>query len=634
MLWSLALVPALAAPALMLVPGSRAALGTAAGAVLGVTLALAIFAAWVGWESTYAWSDALALTSMLTPVSATVAVLVPAIALPIALYAASHEAQDGLSRLLALVLLFVGGMELLVIAGDFLTLLIGWEIVGACSWALIGHRYGEIEPPRAGIYAFVTTRLGDLGLFIAAFATYAGAGSFAFDAVPALSPTHLQIVAFGVLVSAAAKSGQVPFSPWLFRAMAGPTSVSALLHAATMVAAGAYLLARLGPALSQAEGFATAAIVIGLATALAGGIVAVLQVHAKKLLAASTSAQYGLMFAAVGAGWPGIALLHLVTHAGIKALLFLSAGVAKERAGSFSLDRMGLGRALPWTAGLALAGALALAGLPPLGASWTKEEIVAGVLDASVVAGALVMLAGGLSAAYAARFQTLAWFPAAEPSEGHAPGAGAIIGMAYLAALTLAASALWFTPVADAAASLVGARLPPSGTAEKVTSVILVLIGIAAGFQLARRKPGLGRGGLEYRASDWLGLPGLIGGAVVRPFDHAARLAAAVDDRILDALPRGIAAAARVVSRGLSTGDDRVVDRGVALVAALTEGVARLGDRIGELVAEGIPSGAGWLTGNGGRDLRLLQSGLSHHYYALLALGAAASVLLMLFLGP
>ncbi len=354
MLWSLALVPALAAPALLFVPARRAALSAAAGAALAVTLALAGLAPWAGWSGAYVWSDALVLTADLSPVSAAVAVLVPVIALPIALYAASHEAGQGLPRLLALMLLFVGGMELLVIAGDFLTLLIGWEIVGACSWALIGHRYDEIEPPQAGVYAFVTTRLGDLGLFIAAFAAYAGAGSFAFDGLPALSPAALQVVAFGVLVSAAAKSGQIPFSPWLFRAMAGPTSVSALLHAATMVAAGAYLLARLGPALSQADGFATTAIVTGLATALAGGVVAVLQLHAKKLLAASTSAQYGLMFAAVGAGWPGVAVLHLVAHAGFKALLFLSAGIAGERAGTFSLDRMALGRALPWTAALAL----------------------------------------------------------------------------------------------------------------------------------------------------------------------------------------------------------------------------------------------------------------------------------------
>ena len=455
MLWSVALVPALAAPALLL-PGSRAPLGAAACSVLLVPLALAGLAAASGWTGTYAWSGALTLTAALTSVSAVVAVLVPAIALPVLLYAASHEAHEGLPRLLALMLVFVGGMELLVIADDFLTLLIGWEIVGACSWALIGHRWGEIEPPRAGIYAFVTTRLGDLGLFIAAFAAFAGAGFFAFDALPALSPAHLQVVAFGVLVSAAAKSGQLPFSPWLFRAMAGPTSVSALLHAATMVAAGAYLLARLGTALSPAADFSAAAVGIGLATALAGGTVAVLQLHAKKLLAASTSAQFGLMFAVVGAGWPGLAALHLVTHAGMKALLFLSVGVAEERAGTFSLDRMSLGRALPWSAGLALVGAMALAGLPPLGAAWTKDEIVAGVLEANVPAGAFVMLAGALSAAYAARFQTLAWFPAAEPPEGHVPGAAAITGMALLALGTVAASILWLPGAEEVAARIAG----------------------------------------------------------------------------------------------------------------------------------------------------------------------------------
>src|SRR3546814_2179969 len=129
--------------------------------------------------------------------------------------------------------------------------------------------------------------------------------------------------------------------------MAGPTSVSALRHAAAMVAAGAYLLARLHPMLGHAPAFAGAVIAVGLTTAVAGGLVALLQNHAKKLLAASTSAHFGLMFVAVGAGYPGVAVLHLVAHAGFKALLFLAAGVAGEHAGCYALDRDRLGRALP-----------------------------------------------------------------------------------------------------------------------------------------------------------------------------------------------------------------------------------------------------------------------------------------------
>lgn len=665
MLWTIAIIPAFGAALFFALPASsRAVVGAVAAAVLALTVALAAVAAASGWTGSLAWSDTLRLGAALTPLSAAVAILVPAVALPVALYAASHEARDGLARLLGLMLVFVGAMELLVLADDFLTLLIGWELVGACSWALIGHRWYEAEPPSAALYAFVATRLGDVGLFVAAFATYAGAGSFAFSALSELTPAHLQLVAFGVLVSAAAKSGQIPFAPWLFRAMAGPTSVSALLHAATMVAAGAYLVARLQPWLSEASGFAGIAVGIGLATALAGGVVAVLQSHAKKLLAASTSAQYGLMFAAAGAGWPGLAILHLVAHAWFKALLFLSAGVAGERAGTFSLDRMGFGRALPWTAALSAVGALALAGVPPLGAAWSKEEVVAGILHANPLAGATAMLAGAISAAYAARFLMMAWYPSAEPQGGHAPGAGEIAGIALLATASIAVSFVWSPRAGEAAARLFAAgaaadALPPSNIAEKAVSLLLAGIGLVAGLQLARSRPGLGRGGIAFRSSEWLGLPSLIRAGVVRPFVRVSRLAALLDDRVLDGMPRAAAARVRAIaagaatgdrhafdrlprsvaalvqalSRGASAADRRAIDRGVALVAAAAECIAAIGDRLGERVADGIPSGSGWLAGTSGRDLRLLQTGLSHHYYALFALGAAGAFILLLTAG-
>ncbi|HSN72419.1 MAG TPA: proton-conducting transporter membrane subunit, partial [Steroidobacteraceae bacterium] len=377
MIWSLVILPFAGAALAMLLQGSRFMLGATACVTLASTVLAAVAGTIGEWSARLAWSRWLELTAGMTPTSATMAVLVPVIALPVVLYAAAHEEERGLARLIALMLLFVGSMELLVVATDLLTLLIGWELVGACSWALIGHHWRDAANPASGQYAFLATRLGDLGLFVAAMAAFAGTGSFAYEALERLSPADLQIVAFGLLVSAAAKAGQVPFAPWLFRAMAGPTSVSALLHAATMVAAGAYLLIRLEPQLNRAEGFAALTLTIGLVTALAGGLVALIQNHAKKLLAASTSAHYGLMFVAVGTGYPAVALLHLVAHAAFKAALFLSAGVAGERADTYALDKMGFGRVLPVTAAFSAVAALALAGVPPLGAGWTKETIVA-----------------------------------------------------------------------------------------------------------------------------------------------------------------------------------------------------------------------------------------------------------------
>ena len=244
MLWSVSLLPLLMG-AVLAVSGtkSRRSLALSAAGVTGITLALAVMATMSHWTGTWQWSDSLALSSRLTPLSSLVAILVPLVALPVTVNAALNEQGPGLARLVGLMLVFMGGMQLVVIANDLLTVLMGWELIGACSWALIAHDWRNREAPASALYAFVTTRFGDLGLFVAVLILYRQSGSLSFDAIAALDPASLQIVAFALLLSAMAKAGQLPFSAWLFRAMAGPASVSALLHAATLVAAGAYLLA-------------------------------------------------------------------------------------------------------------------------------------------------------------------------------------------------------------------------------------------------------------------------------------------------------------------------------------------------------------------------------------------------------
>jgi NADH:ubiquinone oxidoreductase subunit 5 (subunit L)/multisubunit Na+/H+ antiporter MnhA subunit len=584
-----------------------------------------------GWTGSLVWGGPLRLSAELTPLSAVVAMVVPAVAFCVVLYAAGHEAEAGLARLVALLLVFVGGMELLVVAADLLTLLIGWEIVGACSWALIGHRWRDLDHPGSGLYAFVATRLGDLGLFVATMAAFAGAGSFAYADLAGLGAPWLTIVAFGVVIAAAVKSGQLPLAGWLFRAMDGPTSVSALLHAATMVAAGAYLLARLEPTLAAVPGFGPAVIAVGLTTALAGGIVALLQRHAKKLLAASTSAHYGLMVVAVGAGYPGVAVLHLTAHAAFKALLFLAAGIAGERAGSYLLHDLALGRALPFTAAFAAVGALSLAGVPPLGAAWTKESVLAAAAHASPWLAAGVVLAGALSAAYALRFQLLAFGAGPAGPGGERPALRLeTAGAALLTAASLALGLLWWPAVAEAVAQALAATLPARTRAELVASLALVAAGLVVGRYLAERQPMLGEAGTAARAAEWLGLPLLVRHAVILPFERFARWAARIDDDVLDALPRGVAGRTRRFATGLAGRDRRTVDRGVDLVASATAAVARLGDRVGEAVADGLPEGTARLTFAGAGDARGLQTGMAHHYYALLTLGAAALAALLL----
>ena len=656
MIWWVAILPALAGLALWLGgDGSRLRLGLVAVAVMAATCALAVAAT---GATSVEWAPALTLRAELTPLSRAVAVIVPLVALAVAIFAAAHEAAEGLARLIGLLLVFIGAMELVVIAADLVTLLIGWELMGACSWALIGHRWRERRAMPSANYAFVVTRAGDLGLFLALFACVAGAGSAGYAELERLEGPPLMIAAFGVLVAAAAKAGQVPFAPWLFRAMDGPTSVSSLLHSSTMVAAGAYLVARLHPWLAEVPGFEAAAVAVGLATALAGGLVAAMQMHAKKVLAGSTSAQLGLMFAASGAGYPGVAILHLIVHAFFKAPLFFAAGIAHSQVESFDLRRMRLGRALPLVAALAAVAALALAAVPPLGGAWTKEEVVAALGHHSPWLALAAILAGGLSAAYAARFWNMAFSPGDTGEGSSRPGETAALAMLALASLAL--SLLWWPVLHDAAARALDIRLPTGGRLELALSLGFVALGLLVGLWLARNP-------VERRAADWLGLPRLIEVAAIQSGLSAAAYAARVDDAVFDAIPRGAAAAGRGVAASLGFADDRGIDgipRGVAttgrglaaslgfaddrgidgmnrgagrgavaLIVRATAEAARLADRVGETATDLIPTGTGRIAGMAGADARRLQTGMSHHYYVLLAAGAAAGMLLLIVRG-
>ncbi|MGA0587931.1 NADH-quinone oxidoreductase subunit L [Dyella sp. KRB-257] len=559
-----------------------------------------------------------------------VALLVPAVALPVLAYAAFHEERPGLRRLLALLLLFVGAMELLVIAADLLTLLAGWELVGACSWALIAHQWRDASGAASSLYAFVMTRLGDLGMFLAVMAAFAGSGSFAYAELAQLQGLPLALLTFGLLLSAASKSGQLPFSPWLFRAMAGPTSVSALLHAATMVAAGAYLLARLQPQLSRVAWFGPAVIAIGLSTALAGGVVAIVQSHAKKLLAASTSAHFGLMFVAVGAGYPAVAVAHLVAHACFKAPLFLAAGIAGQRTDGYTLARMRLGRALPWVATMSGVAVLALAGVPPMGAAWTKETIAAAGEHASPWVAAAVLLAGGLSAVYAARFQGLA-FGFGDPCvQAKRPGCVERIAMTLLALVTLVLSLLWLPRAHAALGALLGVSWPTSGTLVRVASLLLAGLGLATGNLLVRRWPKLGLSGAPAAVANWWGLPTLLRVSLSTPVLWLAHAAACADDALIDAMPRGAALLGRRAAARFARGDDAVVDRGVRASETFTMVLAAFGRGLGERVADGLPEGTAALLGLGGLDVRRLQTGLSQHYVAMLAIGGALLTVILL----
>lgn len=644
MTWSVALLPLLGGLGLWaggaLVPtwrgesASRRTLGVTGTVVVLGSLVLAALAAAGADVGRYDVGADLVLHAELAPLSTAVAVLVPAVASVVIAYAAAHEPRRGLHRLVSLLVVFVGAMQLIVVAGDVLTLLVGWELVAALSWALIGHRWDEDEPPAAAAHAFNVSRFGGLGLFLAAGAGLAGTGSLAFADWTALDGSHLDVVVAGVLLAAATKSGQVPFSPWLFSAMAGPTPVSALLHSSTMVAAGAFVLARLHPVLDRAPWFATTTIVLGLVTALAGGVVALLQQHAKRLLAASTSAQYGLMLVAVGAGYPLVAVIHLVVHALFKAQLFLAAGIGMSATGSADLPRWRLGRALPTTALLSLIGAASLAAVPPLSGGASKELVLAAGSHHAPWVGLLVLAAGVLSALYAARFHLLAFGRRVDPDAAGPrllallPGRVERAALLVLAAGLVLLGLLWLPPVEHALSRWLGGELPPSEPWELPASVSTVTLVLAATW-LADRYGRLGSSATAAgarAAGDWLGIPALSRRLVVGPARAVAAGIARFDDRILDRAVTAVGRTGQGMAARLAPFDRRVVDAGVRGAARVGGAMAVLSDRVVERGIDGAVELVGRTVDRAAREVRRLQTGLVHHQYVVIVVGLVVAI--------
>lgn len=606
----------------------RLVLFTASGLVNLVTLGLAIWALVTRPSASYRFGSAIDLLARVDRVAGVMAVLVAAISTVVIAYAVQHEEPEGQSRLIGMLLTFVGAMLLLVIAADLVTLLIGWELVGALSWALIGFEWHAADKPAAAAHAFNATRFGDLGLFLAAAAAFAGAGSFGYDALAGVEGTALAVMVAGIVLSASSKSGQGLFAPWLFSAMGGPTSVSALLHSSTMVAAGAYLLIRLQPVLDQVGWFGPVVVATGLVTSLAGGIVGSLQWHAKKLLAASTSAHYGFMFIAVGAGYPLVALGHLVVHAIFKAHLFMAAGVAMEAVDSPILGQMRLGSRLPASAWMSLASTLALAAVWPLGGAWTKDMIVAAGAHEALWVAVAVLVAGGMSASYATRFQVLAFGPTSgeEPTPrtlGVLPGRVELGAMGVLAAGSVVTGALWLTPVHEWFASLLPSGLPEAKLWELLAALAIAAVAVYLTWNADRqgRLATYGLTGGARQAADWLGLPWAVERTIVRPSLALAAAAARFDDRVVDAGVRGVGRTAGWLSGRLAVGDNRVVDAGVRGAAAAGAWGARFTSTLGERGVEGTVAAIVAGISGAGRDSRRMQTGMAHHYYVIISVG-------------
>lgn len=588
------------------------------GAALGLAGAIALLAGVAGGAdvtATLPFLPDLPIRLVANPLTATLALVVATVAAMVLTYAAGYMSHDPeRPRFFGTMLMFVAAMQLLVLSGDWITLLAAWEMIGFASYLLIGFWHRRKGVPGAAMRAFLYTRTADLGLYLAAFLLIGIAGTSEISATLSTTGTPALIAGLLLLFAAMGKSAQVPMQDWLMRAMAGPTPVSALLHSATLVAAGAILLIRTAPML---PGGALLAIgIVGGATAVIAGLMALAATDLKRLLAASTASQYGLMLIAVGAGAPVAALLHLIAHAAIKSALFLGAGVFQHDRESTDLDTLaGAGRARPGIfAGFVLA-ALALAGLPPLAAFYSKDAILAAALDSPSAAWFLPLALAGsvLTGAYMGRALKVLWSGTPEKPRDKVPLMAVGMGVLVILAATLGFA---FKPLE----AMLGAHLAEPGWIVPAMGLAVGLAGLALGWLLA---PARLLGPLLAPARNGFPLAGGMDALVVRPTLALARLCDRLDAWIIRRVVLGgIVAGTQALSRRIERAEDSLL--------ALLNAVGRLNLSLGlaslRFDRDTIDRAIFGLVDRTialGTRARRLQSGLIHREMALTVAGIA-----------
>jgi NADH-quinone oxidoreductase subunit L len=381
----------------------------------------------VAWDYAVAAGVDAKLSILIDPLSVLMILVVSGVSTLIHLYSTAYmESDRGYTRFFAYLNFFVFSMLLLVLAANFFLLIVGWAFVGAASYMLISFWYRRTTATTAGIKAFVINVVGDVGLVLGTFFIFRGTGTLdflgSFEKVgQVFSHNEASLVAGCILllVGAFAKSAQVPLHTWLPDAMEGPTPVSALIHAATMVTAGVYLIARMHPLFEQAPIAADVGAIVGCLTLLIAATIGLVVTDLKRVIAYSTMSQIGYMIMAVSSAAYAAGMFHLMTHAFFKALLFMAAGsVIAAMAGVQDLDRMsGFRKAMPFTFGCMVVGGLALSGVPPFSGFFSKDEIIALMFarqDWHIVLGVLGYLGSLLTAIYTFRMIFRAFF--GEPS--------------------------------------------------------------------------------------------------------------------------------------------------------------------------------------------------------------------------
>jgi NADH-quinone oxidoreductase subunit L len=382
-------------------------------------------------DKVFAWvpvgSLKVDLAFLADPLSITMCLFVTGIGTLIHLYAIGYMRGDPrFSKFFLYLNLFAVSMLVLVLGENMLVTFLGWEGVGTCSYLLISFWHERESAATAGKKAFVTNRVGDWGFMMAMFFAFQATGTLSYSGVNGAAHTIAQSTATAIalfcFIGACGKSAQLPLYVWLPDAMEGPTPVSALIHAATMVTAGVYLMCRISPMLEAASSYAPTLIaVVGAVTALFAATIAVAQNDIKRVLAYSTISQLGYMFLAVGSGAYTAAIFHMVTHAFFKALLFLGSGaVIHGMHHEQDMRRMGaLRKVMPITAMTFIIGWLAIAGVPPFAGFWSKDDILLAAYDKSPVLWAIGLVTALLTAYYMTRQVIMVFYGKARWHDAH-----------------------------------------------------------------------------------------------------------------------------------------------------------------------------------------------------------------------
>lgn len=617
--WSLVATPLAAGAALA--PsgrrGSRVATQVGIGAS-AATLALACAAAALRPAANAPLLAGIRAGVAVDGLSAALVLTVAATTLAVLVFSAGEFGGDpGSERFFGLMLLFAGAMLVTVTATTLALLLMGWELMGATSWALIGFWWREPDRVRAANVAFLTTRAADLGLYLAAGAALAGGvGGLALVDLPHARAPWLAVVTVGVVFASLGKSAQLPFSFWLARAMEGPSPVSALLHSATMVAAGGYLLLRLQPLLVASGWGAPAVAWAGALTALLLGLVAVAQSDLKQLLAASTCAQIGFIVLAAGVGATAGGTFQLVAHAATKSLLFLAAGAWLTALGTKQLSALrGAARRYPLVGATFTAGALTLAGVPPLSLWVSKDELLAPALHQDAALYALGLAAAVVAALYSVKALWFVWQPLPQDAEAgydtERRGRRLVPAAMSVPLLALAAFAVSLGALAlPALAAPLERTLEASGAPSPSGWQFALSAGLAlAASALAWRwggSPTAAPAAARRTLARWLELEPLADALLVRP--------------------------TLALARALASFDDRVLDRAVIEIGGAGTALAGIARARGEWSFDGLVATIASAARRLGSLARRPQTGQLHQYYAqttvLLALLAIAFALL------